>query len=95
MITVDAHLHRTAHLEQAVLAKQALALWAAPLMGELLPKKLDTPFLLGLDAAGVREIWSTDSVSHPSNVISLANLLGDAVGNPLARSAPEPGALRT
>lgn len=29
--------------------------------------------------AGVEEIWSTDSIPHPSNCISLAGLLGDAV----------------
>jgi ribose-phosphate pyrophosphokinase len=32
-----------------------------------------------LVAAGVRNIWSTDSVSHESNVISLHGLLKDAV----------------
>ncbi len=30
-------------------------------------------------ATGVKEVWSTDSVSHPSNCISLASLLADAI----------------
>jgi len=32
-----------------------------------------------LKAAGVREIWSTDSIPHPSNVITLAPLLAAAL----------------
>ncbi len=34
-----------------------------------------------LQQAGVRQLWSTDSVSHSSNVISLSELLSDAVQN--------------
>lgn len=34
-----------------------------------------------LKQAGVRNIWSTDSVSHESNIISLQNLLKNAVLN--------------
>lgn len=30
---------------------------------------------------GVKEIWSTDSVSHPSNCISLASLIADSIKN--------------
>ncbi|HEY5604022.1 MAG TPA: ribose-phosphate diphosphokinase [Gammaproteobacteria bacterium] len=30
-------------------------------------------------ATGVKEVWSTDSVSHPSNCISLASLLAEAI----------------
>ena len=33
--------------------------------------------------AGVRNIWSTDSVSHESNVIPLCELLKGAVLNPV------------
>jgi len=33
-----------------------------------------------LEAAGVKEIWSADSISHPSNVIALAPLLAAALG---------------
>ena len=32
-----------------------------------------------LHEAGIEQIWSTDSISHPSNVIHLAPLLADAV----------------
>jgi ribose-phosphate pyrophosphokinase len=37
--------------------------------------------VLRLRDAGVRHIWSTDSVNHPSNVIELAHLLANTVLN--------------
>lgn len=41
--------------------------------------------LADLAAAGVRHVWSSDSVPHPSNVIALAPLLASAVAG-LARA---------
>jgi ribose-phosphate pyrophosphokinase len=170
VITVDPHLHRIDHLEQAIPAKHAVSLSATSLMTEFLREHTEDPVLLGpdneseqwvsavakpghwdygvckkirtgdkeveislpdinlsgrsvvivddvassgqtlavtaklclskkaehvdvlvthalfagdakarLDRAGVRKIWSTDSVSHESNVIPLCALLGDAV----------------
>lgn len=35
--------------------------------------------LAALRAAGVRHVWSTDSVPHPTSVVSVAALLADAV----------------
>lgn len=166
VLTVDPHLHRTGRLETAVPARAAIALTAAPAIGEFLrvhapdafvlgpdsesgqwaaavavPGRLDhavcnktrrgdheveirlptaslsgrrvvlvddvastgrtlaaaaeqcldrgasgvdafvTHAILGGDAvavlrrAGVRDIWSTDSVTHPSNVLPLAGLI--------------------
>ena len=37
-----------------------------------------------LRAAGVDELWSTDSVPHPSNAVALAPALADAVSKVLA-----------
>jgi ribose-phosphate pyrophosphokinase len=34
-----------------------------------------------LRAAGVREVWSTDSVPHPSNVVSIAPMLARALSS--------------
>jgi len=34
-----------------------------------------------LRAAGVREVWSTDSVPHPSNVVSIAPLVAQALSS--------------
>ena len=39
---------------------------------------------------GVGHIWSTDSITHPSNAIALAPLLADALGT-LSECAPYPG----
>jgi ribose-phosphate pyrophosphokinase len=170
VITVDPHLHRIDHLEQAIPAKHAVTLSATYLMADYLREHVDDPVLLGPDSeseqwvsavaqpgrwdygvckkvrtgdkdveitlpdmslsgrsvvivddvassgqtlavaakqclskkaghvdvlvthalfagdaearlvrAGVRNIWSTDSVAHESNVITLYGLLKDAV----------------
>ncbi|NOQ88347.1 MAG: ribose-phosphate diphosphokinase [Gammaproteobacteria bacterium] len=172
VITVDPHLHRIQHLEQAVPTKNAVALTATSLMAEFLHESFKNPVLLAPDSeaeqwvsavakpdqweygvcnkirtgdqeveislpeinlqgrsviivddvassgqtlsvavkkcllkdakyvdvlvthalfvndakarlikAGVRNIWSTDSVSHESNIIPLYGLLKDAVLN--------------
>ena len=172
VITVDPHLHRIQHLEQAVPAKNAVALSATSLMADFLCERFRDPVLLAPDSeaeqwvsavakpnhwqygvckkirkgdrhveitlpeinlrgrsvvivddvassgytlavatrrcmfkqakhvdvlvthalfvndakqrlheAGVRIIWSTDSVSHESNIIPLCSLLKDAVLN--------------
>jgi len=172
VITVDPHLHRIQHLEQAVPVTHAVTLSATSLMAEFLRERFNDPILLGPDSeseqwvsavskpnqweygvctkirtgdkkvevtlpeinlqgrsvvivddiassgqtlavtirqcllmnakhvdvlvthalfvsdakesiiqAGVRNIWSTDSVNHESNVIPLHTLLKDAVLN--------------
>jgi ribose-phosphate pyrophosphokinase len=170
VITVDAHLHRTASLAQAIPAAHAINLSAAETMGAFLARQLPGAYLLGPDeesaqwvaaaakaaacdfavahkqrhgdrdvsitlpaadfhgqqmvlvddvastgrtlataaqqlqeagaaavhclithalfvadaetelkAAGVQQIWSTDSISHPSNCLSLTPLLAEAL----------------
>jgi ribose-phosphate pyrophosphokinase len=170
LITVDPHLHRVRNLAEAVPVKQAVALSAAPEMGEFLAARPGRPLLVGPDqeseqwvkvvaapadlnyvvaqktrhgdqnvevhlpeydyagldavlvddvastgrtlataacalreagarridvlithaifagdaldtlkAAGVKDIWSSDSVTHPSNAFALASLLAGAV----------------
>ena len=172
LITIDPHLHRIQHLDQAVPAKNAIALFATSVMAEFVSEWIDDPVLLGPDKeaeqwvraiaqpkkwtygvcekirtgdrevaislpeinlanrsvvivddvvssgqtlavtikkclqgnakhvdvlvthalfaddaqqslkdAGVRNIWSTDSISHESNVVNLKNLFKDAVLN--------------
>ncbi len=172
VITVDPHLHRVHHLQQAVPATSAVALTATSLMPGFLREQVEDPVLLGPDseseqwvsavaadegwsygvcektrlgdrevvvrlpeidlsgrsvvvvddvassgrtlaitigeclsrnakqvdvlvthglfcgdaqqqlkAAGVRNVWSTDSVSHETNVISLSGLLKEAILN--------------
>lgn len=170
VITVDPHLHRVAALAEAVPARQAISLSAAPLLGDWIAQRRPGAFLLGPDSessqwvkqaaaphglayavcikqrygdravritlpacdlrgqavvlvddvvssghtlataaalalaagavsvdvavthallagdalprihqAGVGQLWSTDSVPHPSNVVSLAALLASAL----------------
>jgi ribose-phosphate pyrophosphokinase len=50
VITVDPHLHRTASLEEAVPARRAVALSAAPLIGAYFGARTPRPFLLGPDS---------------------------------------------
>jgi ribose-phosphate pyrophosphokinase len=49
IITVDPHLHRVHHLEQAVPARRAIALTATGLMAGFLREHADDPVLLGPD----------------------------------------------
>ncbi|MDR9437286.1 MAG: ribose-phosphate diphosphokinase [Thiohalophilus sp.] len=49
VITVDAHLHRITHLNQAIPLPQARNLSAAPLLGEFLQKQSRDALLLGPD----------------------------------------------
>lgn len=50
VVTVDPHLHRTSRLADAVPARRATALSAAPLIGEFLAARTPLPLLLGPDA---------------------------------------------
>jgi ribose-phosphate pyrophosphokinase len=170
LLTVDPHLHRTRHLDQAVPTRRAVAISAASLIGPFLRQHVEDPILVGPDsesrqwvrkiaesgnmdylvankqrsgdrsvsitlpeadlagrrailvddvastgttlavaaqllvqsgasevcafvthglfvgdailrmrAAGIHHIWSTDSIPHPSNVISLAPLLAQEI----------------
>ena len=49
VVTVDPHLHRVATLAQAVPARQALALTAAPLLGDWVFRQCPDAFLVGPD----------------------------------------------
>jgi ribose-phosphate pyrophosphokinase len=50
VVTVDPHLHRVHTLAEAVPARRALALSAAPLLGDYAARHFDRPLLLGPDA---------------------------------------------
>lgn len=50
VITVDPHLHRVAHLTQALPSAQAIALSAAPLLGDWIAQQRPGAFLLGPDS---------------------------------------------
>jgi hypothetical protein len=43
-----------------------------------------------MQQAGIENIWSSDSITHPSNVVSLTPLLAAAVAGLNRHVAPEP-----
>lgn len=73
LITVDPHLHRVQRLEQAVPVKRAVALSAAPIMGEFLAAQSRDPILLGPDQES--EQWVRVVADHASLDYLVANKL--------------------
>lgn len=56
VITVDPHLHRVATLEEAVPVKDAVVLSGAPLLSDLIAKRVKSPLLVGPDAESAQWI---------------------------------------
>lgn len=54
VITVDPHLHRITRFDEAVPARNAVALSAAPLLGDLLSERAPGALLLGPDAESLQ-----------------------------------------
>jgi ribose-phosphate pyrophosphokinase len=61
VITVDPHLHRVSSLAQAVPARQAIALSAAPLLGNWIAQHRPGAFLLGPDRESAQ--WVTQAAA--------------------------------
>jgi len=78
VITVDPHLHRIHHLEQAIPASKAIALSATGLMADFIASHLDQPLLLGPDEES--EQWvSAIASGHAFNVaVAEKQRLGDS-----------------
>jgi ribose-phosphate pyrophosphokinase len=62
VITVDPHLHRVSHLQQAVPARQALALTAAPLLADFVFGQSPDALLVGPDEESAQ--WITAAASR-------------------------------
>jgi ribose-phosphate pyrophosphokinase len=62
VITVDPHLHRVTTLAEAVPARQAIALSAAPLLGDWIAQHRPGAFLLGPDSESAQ--WVTQAAAH-------------------------------
>jgi len=94
VITVDPHLHRVATLAEAVPARQAITLSAAPLLGDWIAQHRPGAFLLGPDSESAQ--WVTQAatahglkhavcskVRHGDHAVSIAlpacDLRGQAV----------------
>ncbi len=61
VITVDPHLHRVATLTEAVPARQAITLSAAPLLGDWIAQHRPGAFLLGPDSESAQ--WVTQAAA--------------------------------
>lgn len=61
VITVDPHLHRVATLAEAVPARQAITLSAAPLLGDWIAQHRPGAFLLGPDSESAQ--WVTQAAA--------------------------------
>lgn len=67
LVTVDPHLHRICKLEEGIPVKNAIALYAAPLIGKFLHEKIDNPLLIGPDSESeqwVRTIVESCEMEH-------------------------------
>lgn len=65
VITVDPHLHRISHLNQAITHGKAIALSAAPLMGQRLLQAGERPLLVGPDEESAQ--W-VELVAEPAKL---------------------------
>jgi ribose-phosphate pyrophosphokinase len=61
VVTVDPHLHRVATLSEAVPARQAISLSAAPLLGDWIASHRPGAFLLGPDSESAQ--WVTQAAA--------------------------------
>jgi ribose-phosphate pyrophosphokinase len=83
LVTVDPHLHRVATLAEAVPLADAVALSAAPLLGELIAARRRRPLLIGPDAEAAQWVGRAaarhglehavcDKVRHGDRAVDIA-----------------------
>lgn len=77
VITVDAHLHRINHLNQAIPLSAAINLSAAPLLGKFLVEQQLQPLLLGPDAESDQWLQQVAAVGGFEYATATKQRLGD------------------
>ncbi len=77
VITVDPHLHRVHHLQQAVPVKHAIALTATEPMSAWLVKAVEKPLLLGPDEESVQWVAAIARHNHLDYCVARKERLGD------------------
>jgi ribose-phosphate pyrophosphokinase len=77
VITVDPHLHRVHALAEAVPATRAVALSAAPAMGEFLAARGSRPLLVGPDAESAQWVRTVADIAGLDFVVSQKTREGD------------------
>jgi len=77
VVTVDPHLHRIARLEEAVPARNPVAVSAAPLFARYLADRSDKPLLVGPDAESEQWVSTVAKGCGLSFAVALKQRLGD------------------
>jgi ribose-phosphate pyrophosphokinase len=77
VITVDPHLHRVATLSEAVPARQAITLSAAPLLGNWIAKHRPGAFLLGPDSESAQWVTQAATAHGLAHAVCSKERLGD------------------
>jgi len=78
VITVDPHLHRVHHLEQAIPAGKAIALSATALMGDFIATQIDRPLLLGPDDESLQWVSAVAAGRGFDIAVATKERLGDS-----------------
>jgi len=77
LVTVDPHLHRVASLAEAVPAERAVALSAAPAMGQFLASRGEHPLLVGPDRESEQWVRTVADVAGLDFVVAHKTRRGD------------------
>jgi ribose-phosphate pyrophosphokinase len=77
VVTVDPHLHRIQHLEQALPVAAAVSLTATSLMAKFLKGRVDNPILVGPDSEAEQWVSSVATPNHWAYGVCNKTRLGD------------------
>jgi ribose-phosphate pyrophosphokinase len=77
LITIDPHLHRTSHLDNAVPVRRAIALSAAPLMTEWLKARAGRPLVIGPDEESLQWVAAIAAPTGLPYAVASKTRLGD------------------
>ena len=77
VVTFDPHLHRTSKLEEAIPVKDALALSAAPLLGEIATQQRLNPILIGPDEESAQWVAQAAQSHHLEYAVARKIRRGD------------------
>ena len=77
VFTVDPHLHRTKHLEDAIPAERAVALSAAPALSAFLAERTREPLLIGPDGESLQWVRAIAEPAGLEYAVARKERLGD------------------
>lgn len=77
IITVDPHLHRINHLNEAVPLNDAIAISAAPAMGDFIAANIDNPLVVGPDEESQQWVDLVCSAQPLTGIVARKQRFGD------------------